>query len=263
MRQLRVLAAAERLCFAYQVMRKGAINRAFVKSMPDEPFPPHHVLYDAMSSISYPDYFESGKRVANVLYSMARHYLPENEVGICEWGCGPARIMRHLRTIDPSRRMHLFGTDYNPVSINWCQQAIAGVEFRLNGLAPPLPFDECAFDWLYCVSVFTHLSEEMHHQWLRELFRVVRMGGIVLLTTHGDNFTGKLLPAERRRYEEEGLVVRGQVAEGSRMYTAFQSPSFMHRLLSDQQILVHEPHPDPVIAGGQDVWIVKKVKAVN
>lgn len=259
MRQGGILPAAERLRFAYHVLRDGKQNRAFVSSKPAEAFPPNHVLYDAMSSISYPDYFESGKRVADVLYSMAERFLPAPEVSICEWGCGPARIIRHLRNIDPSRTKHLFGTDYNPVSIDWCKQAISGVEFKLNGLAPPLPFEAESFDWLYCVSVFTHLSEQMHREWLAEIFRVVKTGGIALLTVHGDNFNSKLLPEELREYNEKGIVVRGRVEEGSRMYTAFQSPAFMRELLKNQEILVHEPHPDPVIAGGQDVWIVKKV----
>ena len=259
LRTSHVLPVAERLHYLSILWRKHKGNTDFAKAHPGEAFPPCGVLYDAMSSTSYPDYFDTGHRIAHLLYDMAAPFLPAREASICEWGCGPGRIIRHMRGIDPSRVLRLSASDYNRQSVDWCGRSIPGVDFRLNGLAPPFPFDDGVFDWVYCISVFTHLSEPMHRLWLADLLRSIKTGGILLLTTHGDNFRAKLLPEESRRYIADGLVVRGKVLEGSRMYTAFESPAYMRSLLGDQQILLHEPDPDPVIAGGQDVWIVRKV----
>lgn len=259
LRTSRFLPMAERLHYLSILWSKHKDNAAFAKAHPGEAFPPCGVLYDAMSSTSYRDYFETGHRIADLLYAMAAPFLPQREAAICEWGCGPGRIIRHMRDIDPLRALRLSASDYNGRSIGWCARNIPGVDFRLNGLAPPFPFDDGVFDWVYCISVFTHLSEPMHRLWLSDMLRSVKTGGILLLTTHGDNFKPKLLPQERHRYEADGLVVRGNVLEGSRMYTAFESPTFMRSLLGNQEILLHEPNPDPVIAGGQDVWIVRNV----
>ncbi len=258
-RKLGVLSIAERFRYFTHWLRESPRNREFIKSHTAEAFPPTGALYDAMSSMDYEAYFTSGTKVAKVLYGMYEPYLPQTQASICEWGCGPARIIRHLRTIDSSRSLKLFGTDYNPVSIEWCQKSITGVSFHLNKLAPPLPFEDNQFDCLYCVSVFTHLSEEMHHAWIKELFRVVKPGGVVLITTHGDNFVPKLTPGEKETYSKGDLVIRGRVLEGSRMYTAFHPPVFVRKMLADHEILVHQPKPDPVVAGGQDVWITRKV----
>ena len=258
LRAARVLPIAERLNYVSIFLREHRSNSAFARSCPDEAFPPCKILYDAMSSTSYPDYFSTGRQIAGLIHAMAEPYLPQQEAVVCEWGCGPGRIIRHMRQIDPARKLHLFASDYNGGSIDWCAKHLQGVDFRINGLAPPLPFGAELFDWLYCISVFTHLSEAMHRVWIAELLRAVKTGGILLLTTHGNNFRSKLLPFERSQYDDGGLVERGNVAEGSRTYIAFESPAYMRRLLQGQEILLHQPNPNPVLAGGQDVWIVRK-----
>lgn len=42
------------------------------------------------------------------------------------------------------------------------------------------------FDVAYCFSVFTHLNERMQNLWLLELKRILKPGGILLLTVHGE-----------------------------------------------------------------------------
>lgn len=83
------------------------------------------------------------------------------------------------------------------------------INFNSNSLAPSLKYEDNSFDFLYSVSVFTHLSEEMHYRWFKENLRIVRPGGIIMLTTHGDKY--KLLPNELFRYEQGELVMRGNV----------------------------------------------------
>ena len=51
--------------------------------------------------------------------------------------------------------------------------------------AESLPFEDESFDLVYSVSVFSHLDEALGDQWLRELRRVLRAGGVALLTVHG------------------------------------------------------------------------------
>jgi len=106
--------------------------------------------------------------------------------------------------------------------------------------------------------VFTHLSEEMHNAWFKELKRICKQNGIIFLTTHGDNCKSKLTGEELKLFEEGKLVVRGNVKEGHRTFAAYQPPEFMRKLFSDFELLEHvtrEPEGNYI---PQDVWIVRK-----
>jgi ubiquinone/menaquinone biosynthesis C-methylase UbiE len=51
---------------------------------------------------------------------------------------------------------------------------------------PKLPFSDKSVDLLYGISVMTHLTEYNQHRWLREIRRVIKPGGCVILTSNGE-----------------------------------------------------------------------------
>src|SRR5947208_884804 len=79
---------------------------------------------------------------------------------------------------------------------------------EVNGLAPPLAFDDASFDLVYALSVFTHLTGDLQVAWRDELRRVLRPGGRLLITTHGRSYVPRLDVEERERFESGELVVR-------------------------------------------------------
>ena len=113
-------------------------------------------------------------------------------------------------------------------------------------------------DCVYALSVFTHLSEEMHDAW-RDQLCVLRPGGVVILTTHGDCFRDRnLSAAEKRDYDEGKLVVCGAVREGKKFYAAFHSPRFVqNHLLRGFDLVAHIPRPHQWVLE-QDVWVARK-----
>ncbi len=248
-------------CFRFLAdsVRNYKVNRKLQRSLPGFVFPPPTLAYDAYSSVNYPYYFNSGSKAAGSIYKMLEPYLTNDKNLICEWGCGPARIIRHMPKIPSAGQNMFIGTDYNNKTISWCEKNIAEVKFVLNGLNPPFSFPDNYLDCVYCVSVFTHLSGDLHFSWLREILRVLRPGGIFLMTANGDNIRKTQLNDEGRLYDSGQLVVRGKVKEGSRIFLAFHSPVFMRQtFLKGLDILKHDTNPDNYISSGQDVWIVRK-----
>lgn len=55
----------------------------------------------------------------------------------------------------------------------------------MSELYPPLPYEDESFDAVFGLSVMTHLRRTCQLQWLREIKRVLRPGGVFLATIHG------------------------------------------------------------------------------
>jgi SAM-dependent methyltransferase len=115
------------------------------------------------------------------------------------------------------------------------------------------------FDFIYGISIFTHLSEPNHQAWFEELMRICRPGGFVLLTTHGEIFRHKLTESERTQFNLGRLVVRGNVVEGHRVFAAFQPPAYLRELFSAHaEVVQHIPGIPRQWGLEQDVWILRK-----
>jgi hypothetical protein len=103
----------------------------------------------------------------------------------------------------------------------------------------------------------------MHIQWIKELFRVVKPNGLIILTTHGDSTKMNLLHYEVQEYDAGKLIVRGMVREGKRTYVAYHPPSFIrNELLKDLTVISHITNPIPQSLT-QDVWVVRNSKSTN
>ena len=256
LRKMGLMLPADRLNFYFQKFRNRTSNKMFREKYPGVVLPPDYMIYESFQ-MNYDNYYNDSLDTANWLISYFEKHLDLLNVKILEWGCGPARIIRHLpRLLNDS--CEIYGSDYNSKTIEWCKENIPGIKFSKNNLQPPLEFEGNFFDIIYATSVFTHLSEEMHYAWFVELKRILKKNGIIFLTTHGDNCKPKLTNEELKIFESGNLVVRGNVKEGHRTFAAYQPPVFMRKLFSDVEILEHvtrEPEGNYI---PQDVWIVRK-----
>jgi SAM-dependent methyltransferase len=256
-----MLNAADRLLYLVTLGKVRGSNAAFVAANRDFALPPKWLAFDAYSAPDWAFYKSSGIETARYLAELADRYLPvDRRARVLEWGCGPARVVRHIADAFQHRGgAEVHGTDYNAQTIEWCQQSIPGVSFAMNALlpVPPLPFADGHFDFIYSISVFTHLSPSACEQWMVELKRVAASGAVLAITTNGDSWQSKMLPDELRRYRKDGVVFRGQVEEGKKMFSACHSPAYLRAgMFADMDILEHRPASFPYTA--QDCWIVRK-----
>lgn len=158
---------------------------------------------------------------------------------VLDWGVGCGRVARYaLRDIDPTR---FTGCDIDRDNVAWCRDFLGGSYSHTN-LSPPLPFGEGAFDLVYGVSVFTHLREPLQDAWLGELRRILRFGGLALVTTHGQtalDFGGSepaAYVAMRDAIARDGIVVSsrnsdldGAVEQPEEYVNVFHSEPYVRR----------------------------------
>lgn len=259
LRQTHLLSTFDNLKFMLDVVSNSSANAGFRKQYPGFMLPPKFLAYDAYASINADMYYQSGQKLAQYFAGHIKQHCGDvKQLKIYEWGCGPARIIRHLSGLFSEQDVRIFGSDYNKATINWCQQAIPDITFILNDLEPPVSFPDDSFDAIYNYSVFTHLSESSHFQWMNELRRLLKPGGILIMTTHGDISRSHLLKSEEKDYDLGRLVVRGKIMEGKRCYVAYHSPRFVsEKMLKGFQIVEHINSPSACYP--QDVWVARKV----
>lgn len=101
---------------------------------------------------------------------------------VLDWGCGAGRVIRYMLSETDCR---VTGADIDPDNIAWCRQSYPNGRFEQVPLRPPTAFEDGAFDLVTGLSVMTHLQENDQWLWLGELRRIVRPGGLVLLSVQG------------------------------------------------------------------------------
>jgi len=173
---------------------------------------------------------------------------------LLDFGCGCGRVLRHWQRL---QNVEVFGCDYNARLADWTAHHLPGVTATRNELTPPAPYPDARFGAIYAVSVFTHLPRDLQLDWMHDLVRLLRPGGYLLFTTHGETLASNLLPEERTRFDRGELVVRFDSEAGSNLCNAFQPESWVRKALVGQlEVKVFRPGGAPGI-GDQDIWVVR------
>src|SRR5262249_40292967 len=111
----------------------------------------------------------------------------DGPVRLLDWGCGCGAIARHAIG---DQRFTYAGADIDADNISWCTETM-GPRFAALGIHPPMPFVDGAFDVAIGISVMTHLRHEDQVEWLGELARVTRRGGLCILSVLGIHAAAK------------------------------------------------------------------------
>lgn len=167
---------------------------------------------------------------------------------VLDFGCGCGRTARHWSGLG----LDLHGCDYNPELVDWCRENLPFMTAARNGARPPAPYPPDRFDVVYAISVLTHLTEESQRAWMSEWRRILKPGGCLLFTTHGDSHSHKLGRRELPRYEAGELVVRHPSIEGLNQCVAHHPPAYVRdTLLCGWELARFRPASDYL----QDMWL--------
>ncbi|HWR98538.1 MAG TPA: class I SAM-dependent methyltransferase [Candidatus Methanoperedens sp.] len=170
------------------------------------PLPPARLRFRVHGDLRPDAFVRVGRNIAGDLRGLAAEAgqpLASSRT-ILDFGCGAGRVMRNFR--DCAGAARLYGTDIDRDLVAWCRNNLRFATWCTNGFAPPLPFEDGFFDFIYGISVFTHLDEAYQHAWLGELSRIARPGGLVLLTTMGEQVVRNMPQAVQDSYASLGFA---------------------------------------------------------
>lgn len=140
---------------------------------------------------------------------------------VLDFGCGWGRIIRFfIKDIEP---LKLWGCDPVENMISICKKENHWCNFIAINTRPPSPFQGETFDLIYSFSVFSHLSEEMHESLLAELVRILKPGGILIITTRHRNFIEHC--AALRKRSDLQSIHEGSRSSASAFLNAHESQS--------------------------------------
>jgi ubiquinone/menaquinone biosynthesis C-methylase UbiE len=181
----------------------------FSRSVPPKPglsLPPARLRFRVAESVDAAVFFRIGERAADDIEASLREtgYSMSQFHDVLDLGCGCGRVLMWLAARFPEVKWN--GSDTDSEAIQWCRSHIKNARFAVNEPLPPLPYADKTFDLIYGVSVFTHLSEDYQRAWIPELRRVLRSGGVLLITFHSEHtWRGSEYALE---VERQGLLFR-------------------------------------------------------
>jgi 2-polyprenyl-3-methyl-5-hydroxy-6-metoxy-1,4-benzoquinol methylase len=215
---------------AHEWLRSLAARSEDVVPPDGLPLPPAQLRIRVAGTADAAWFLESGRLAEQAIRAaLERAGVRLDELpAILDFGCGCGRVVRRLAELPGD----VHGSDFDAGAIAWCRENLPFASFRRNDLAPPLRSAAKSFDLVYALSVLTHLPVDLQHAWVQELTRVLRPGGMLLVTTHGERYLDRLNAAERDAFARGEVVVRFEQVAGTNLCTAFHPPAYVQETLA-------------------------------
>ena len=164
---------------------------------------------------------------------------------ILDFGCGCGRILAGWEPILP-KDATLLGCDINPKLIEFCNNNIPFAQTWVSSYFPPLEhIADGALDFVYAASVLTHVTRDAAQQWAKEMDRIVRPNGILMISYMGGYYRDALKDITPQGYSElesTGFYchVHGtpqQTFLGSNDYATYMDSTFVRNLFQNFDLI--------------------------
>jgi SAM-dependent methyltransferase len=189
-----------------------------------------------------------------------------HQLEILDFGAGVGRVALpfYFKYRRPSHCV-----DVDGACIDYLQRVIPGAAPKKIENTPPTRFQNETFDAIYAISVWTHLPLDRADEWMREIIRILKPGGVALITTSnyaGLEVRGKTLKGygwadvTAEQLSREGAIFKATPApagvSGVYGYTSYD-PAWLQREWSAKYAPVTE-----IVTGGilgvQDINVLQK-----
>jgi len=211
-------------------------------------------------------------------FKSIRRFLPtdiNNTAKVLDFGVGCARTMRHFyREV---KNFECYGCDVDKNAIDYLESSIQFIKASVTNNLPPLHYKEHYFDFVYSISVFTHLDRSAFIRWINEISRILKKGGIFEISLHGSKafeiienqpdrrsllgINKNEFELNKEKYQTEGYIwikqpVCSDDIDTSQFGISFISQACFKKIISPHFTLID--YFEGEIGGWQDLAILKK-----
>ena len=104
----------------------------------------------------------------------------DREWKVLDYGCGWGRMTRLLPFYFEPK--NIFGVDVVEEFVQSANQLMPSIVHKTIKSMQPIPFQAESFDLIFANSVFSHLSEKSARYTVEELVRILKPGGVIVLS---------------------------------------------------------------------------------
>lgn len=233
------------------------VARILRRDLVDPHVPPPSLCF--RSAVSYdPDHFvSSGETGADsVMHLLSGIGRPLESFGdILDFGCGCCRITRHLLPLREG--VNISASDIDRRAVEWVLTSLPQLDTRLHAPGESLPFGDSQFDLVLAIAVFPLMNLEHQALYLEEIRRVMKTGGILLLTLKGSGRRQELSGEALTTFDNGRPVVIEPRSSGSIYCLAYHPEEFVRNDLSAGfRVLLHQESGSADT--NQDAWLLER-----
>jgi SAM-dependent methyltransferase len=180
--------------------------------------PPALAQINRIGEKNWEHFLKAGSGIADVLYAQIKAHFDLSAVSpkTLDFGCGVGRVFLPMHF---EHKLDVTGCDIDPDAVRYLRKAAEPCPVVRSNFKPPLQFEDGTFDCVYSVSIWTHLTPEDGSLWLSEMKRVLKPGGLALITTSGY----RALVSRRKRGDPGWQDTRDEdLAANGVLYTEYE-----------------------------------------
>jgi len=164
--------------------------------------PPPELMY-RVANTRNENCFWTGGLTAYSHFSRVLHSLKVDfrNSRLLDWGCGCGRMTGLFLAHTPFLEVH--GCDIDAEAVAWCSQTLPKGRFSTIPFNPPTQYESGKFDVIIGYSVLTHLVKQTQLDWILEMRRLLKTGGLFLASCHGDfvvSYSGATIQEQVNKY---------------------------------------------------------------
>lgn len=209
---------------------------------------------------AHKSYLEGGKSDAAKIASTIRRFRTEPNPKILEFASGYGRVTRHLQNLLPGAS--LYASDIHPQACEFVTANIHVPTFLSSAQPEDLDIGG-GYDFIFVISLFSHLPDHSFDRWIKALVNILSPGGHLLFTTHGDISKRNYKGVDLSRYESgNGWIYIRQsdqpdIADDD-YGTMLAEPNYITRSIATCENALLRSFTSAAWFGHQDEWVVER-----
>lgn len=177
-----------------------------------------HTYYGKSNS---KEFVHQSNLIGSEIASVIKRNVSDNlsALRVLDFGCGIGRPMLMLYA---NYKIPTHACDVNKSAIDFLKtQKETMPELFHSSFEPPLPYRDSFFDAVYSISVWTHLEKPDEDAWLTEMKRILKPGGIAMISFIGPSG----LETRQQRYDTWRDVTQDDLENLGRVYIEHEDRS--------------------------------------
>jgi ubiquinone/menaquinone biosynthesis C-methylase UbiE len=159
-----------------------------------------------------------------------------------DFGAGTGSAVPFFRKYLP--RAHLTCSDVSAKSLTVAENKYGTVAEYISFSGQELPFPDNFFDGAYSSCVFHHILPEQHLLWLRELCRVLKPGGLLMIYEHNPLNPVTVRTVRICPFDKNAILIRATTMKNRILQAGFNISKSRYRVFFPKNFSIMRPLED-------------------